>query len=391
MSIVKPKRPVLLYGVLGALAFAGLLYGKLRLDARNRLLAEADSGDPRSKVLFRPPIKPQESSWQPTITRVRLPSYQVADMTDNGVFLLVLNAGSNGPQRTIEPLRYLRTYQLLGNGISQQVDMKTDANEIALSPTGKLVSFSKSMQNYWTLHYEQKGLTTIDASAIRRTLKDGSRIAVDSRGLILTKNGVSTALRQGHYAADVHRTTVQSIVEHGDDDSIWVFENAGQAGAKFVPHLVRIQGKQAKEYPLPFRDTYVQSLAQTGDTIIATLGSLMDREPNRAYRWSDEKWVELPIPDGYVFSMIKKITYDGLAIGVVRDLGLKTMPVVWRDNECYPLQNAPNWPKYDSGTQIIAAARNGNVYVQPVFDKVPGSGEPSLDLSKNSYVLNIRK
>jgi len=398
MGIIKGKPPIGLYVTLGVLAIGAGVYGKMRLDAQNKLMAEADSPDRGSGLKYRAAIQPEEGTWQPTISRLRLPSFRVVDMTDNGVFLLLIDEGKTKNEKVDDALVNLQTFQLFSEKGTSQIDTKLGESRLALSPDGLVQVFAHSIQDYWTLHYEQKGFTVIDATAIRRTMSDGSKIGVIGKGVVITKNGTSRIIYAPHLVPTsqenqtLARASSLSVVEHGDDDSVWIFENGGQNSSKFKPRLVRVKGSQTTEYKLPFNDTYVQSLAQTGETIIATMGSLTDKEPNRAYRWTNDEWDELPIPDGYTFSMVRKITSDGLAIGIVRDLGLKTAPVVWNGKQCFLLNKSTNWPKYDLGTQIIAAARNGNIYVQPNFDRPPGSiQEAPIDLNENSYVLSIKK
>ena len=86
------------------------------------------------------------------------------------------------------------------------------------------------------------------------------------------------------------------------------------------------------------------------------------------------------------------MTRDGLAIGFVRNSELRSFPIAWNGDECAMLESLPEWPKLKNGSQIIASARNGNVYVQPFIETVPADPrvEP-MDLKRNSYVLTLSK
>ena len=380
MGIIIEKKPIGRYVALILLAVSAIVFVKFKSDNLKKAQVEAEEVGGSNKSSGHPTIQPLVGNWKPKIQRIRLPSYQVVDMTDDGAFLLLKSDDAETKSQTFTVITGKESYQ---------IDRASSQDSLALDVQGNPITVSRTL--YWTQRYGNKLWTVSDCFGIRRSMKDGSILDVTDAGVVL-KHAANYKVIFPKTLGETGEKRNVSIVEHGDDDTIWIYESSAVSSKRLVSRLIRWNQGKTEEIQLPFDGAIVQSIAQTGDNVFGTFSSPTRNEPMRSYHWVLGKWVELPIPSGYSYSNVKTVTRDGLAIGFVRNSELRSFPIAWNGDECAMLESLPEWPKLKNGSQIIASARNGNVYVQPFIETVPADPrvEP-MDLKRNSYVLTLSK
>ncbi len=304
-----------------------------------------------------------------TLKRVDTKNYLLADLNDQGD-LLYLTSPQNADYRQYLVVRKNKE-EMLPREKNNIFYRLTDSGNVIRRPGAFRAGAIRQPRFFST------SITAYNEIKFFRTYQDdGSVIMVNYN----RKNKETPLELQIAKSEQGNRTIYRckypiSILEQGEDRSWWILETHG---TKMVPSdvITHISGDKVDHLDLPERYRTVQRLVATKGMIAATFGSQQDKEPIRSFVREGSNWRELPIPEGYVYSFVQKVMFDGTIIGFVTDSEeYKFAQVVWKGGGVQKLDQLENWPKHGQITYITALTRRGDIFVRNVTDSATGGGD----------------